>query len=218
MMDAQPLGRVNLFVPKDWFDLLSDGMNREATRSRCADIVRRTYPTVPGHRQDQFVDALMEWHTTLLTSGVLLYGIVSAPLPEEPETAVNWQVMAGVIDVPNLSADVDLGALLSQAYGARMEGPSYQESFTTDMGIGFGFISQPVVGPRDGSDSSGATIGLVGALSCPPGGRQGLLVIGISLTPEHVWELAGLVSAIAGRSTFEEPPLDSVAVSREPDQ
>jgi hypothetical protein len=207
MKGAEPLGSVKLCVPHDWFDLLADGADREAARSRCAEIVRRTYPTASEDRRNEFVNALMAWHETLLGSGVLVYGIVSAPMPDDPATAANWQVFAGVVDVPAASTEVDLGALLAQAYGARAEGPTYQESFTTDMGIGLGFITQPVIRVAGDQDAlSQAQIGLVGALSCPPGGERGLLVLGISLTPEHVWELAGLVAAIAGRSVFEEDP------------
>ncbi|MEV6313655.1 hypothetical protein [Streptomyces sp. NPDC051776] len=207
MTNAAPLGTINLFVPQDWFDLLEDGPNREATRNRCTEIVRLTYPRMSQPRRNEITGALMAWYEQLLKSGLLLYGIVSSPLSQDTTETAHWQVLAGVVDVSPGLAEVDLGALLAKTFGERQNGATYQESFTTDMGIGFGFISQPTVPvPGDGESYASETqIGLVGALSCPPGGDKGILVIGISLAAEQVWQLAGLVSAIAGRSTFNDP-------------
>ncbi|MGW6026447.1 hypothetical protein [Streptomyces sp. NPDC055099] len=214
MTAAPPLGTVQLFVPQDWFDLLEDGADRDATRKRCTEIVQKTYPTVPRERQAQFVDALMAWYGHLLSSGTVLYGIASGPLPGEAKTIANWQVMAGVIDVPAVSEELDIGALLATVAEPQTEEPSYQESFTTDLGIGFGLITQSTIQTpqEDGDDESlSAQIGVVRALTCPPGGGRGILFIGVSLDPSHVGELAGLLAVMAHRSTFGDPaqPLEA---------
>ncbi|MFB7929105.1 hypothetical protein ACFC4C_08340 [Streptomyces sp. NPDC056039] len=208
MNKASAPGNVHLFVPSDWFDLLEDGNDTEATRRRCAELVRQSYPAVAPERQTHFVDALMAWYKHLLASGTLLYGIVSGPMPDNPDVVANWQVMAGVVDVPETSDELDIGSLLSTAYGTQADEPSYQESFTTDMGVGFGFVTQSTIRtPPDDDDDQmmSAEIGVVGALTCEPGGGKGILFIGVSLDPRFVGELAGLLAVMAGRSTFSTP-------------
>ncbi|MGW7085914.1 hypothetical protein ACWGH2_20825 [Streptomyces sp. NPDC054871] len=205
---ATAMGTVKLFVPQDWFDLLEDGADRDATRRRCTEIVQRSYPTVPQERQAQFVDALMAWYEHLLTGGTVLYGIASGPLPGDAKAIANWQVMAGVVDVPAVSEELDIGALLAASYGSQTDEPSYQESFTTDLGIGFGAVTQSTIQtpPDDGDDETlSAQIGVVRALTCPPGGGKGILFVGVSLDPSHVGELAGLLAVMAHRSTFGDP-------------
>ncbi|MGW5736207.1 MULTISPECIES: hypothetical protein [Streptomyces] len=198
-------GQVDLFVPPDWFDLLADGSDREATRVRCAELVRLTYPNTPADRREKFVDGLMECHERYLADGALMYGVITAPLPSSGEQAV-WQVQAGVVAVPPTPAEVDLGELMSRVFDAQLEDKvAYVERFTTEMGIGFGFLSQPSFPvPRDWGEEipSGVRTGLAGALACPPEGGKGLLVIGTCLDPHQVRELAALVAAIAGNSVF----------------
>jgi hypothetical protein len=109
---------------------------------------------------------------------------------------------------------LDLGALMSRVFDARFkERVAYVERFTTEMGIGFGFLSQPLVPvPEDWKDEvpAGLRTGLAGALACSPQGGKGLLVVGTCLNPDQVRELAALVAVIAGNSVFvSEAPLDS---------
>jgi hypothetical protein len=213
---ATPLGSYALYVPQDWFDLLEDGADRETTRRRCTEMVSRAYPTVTRERQSEFVDALMAWHECLLAGGTILYGIASGPMPEDSDAIANWQVMAGIVDVPTVSEELDIGSLLAAAYGSQTDEPSYQESFTTDLGIGFGFISRSTI--RTGLDdetAQSAEIGLAGALTCPPGGGKGILFIGVSLDPRHVMELAGLLALMAHHSVLGDPadPIKSPRLS-----
>ncbi|MFC8131271.1 hypothetical protein [Streptomyces sp. NPDC057302] len=197
-------GRVNLFVPPDWFDLLADGADREATRIRCAELVRLTYPNTPADRRNVFVDGLMECHERYLADGALMYGVITTPLPSSGAPAV-WQVQAGAVAVPSTPAEVDLGELMSRVFDAQFKDKvAYIERFTTEMGIGFGFLSQPSFPvPKDwGEAASDVRTGLAGALACPPEGGKGLLVIGTCLDPQQVRELAALVAVIAGNSVF----------------
>ncbi|MFI1677265.1 hypothetical protein [Streptomyces sp. NPDC020607] len=198
-------GQVNLFVPPDWFDLMADGPDREATRARCEDIIRRTYPETPPERREEFVDGLMACHERYLADGALMYGVITAPLPSTGDQAV-WQVQAGVVAVPAVPEEVDLGELLSRVFDAQFkQRVAYVERFTTEMGLGLGFLSQPDVPvPEDWADEVPADLrtGLAGALACPPEGGKGLLVVGTCLNPDQVRELAALVAVIAGNSTF----------------
>jgi hypothetical protein len=202
--DIEP-GEVQLFVPPDWFDLMADGTDREATRARCAEIVRLTYPNTPVERREEFTDGLLYCYDRFLVDGVLMYGVITAPLPSTGTQAV-WQVYAGIVAVPERPDEMDLGALLAQVFDEQFaERTAYVERFTTDMGLGFGFISQPpVLVPRDWDGDPGTEMrtGLAGVLSCPPDGGKGLLVIGTCLDPDQVRELAGLVAVIAGHSVL----------------
>jgi hypothetical protein len=185
---------------------MADGSDREATRARCADLVRLTYPNTPPERREAFTDGLMYCYDRLFSEGVLMYGVITAPLPSTGAQAV-WQVHAGVVHVPPTPAEMDLGALLSRVFdGQFQEKVAYVEQFTTKMGLGFGFLSQPPV-PEDWGDDVAPDLrtGLAGVLACPPEGGKGLLVIGTSLDPDQVRELAGLVAVIAGHSVFSPP-------------
>ncbi|MFF1375749.1 hypothetical protein [Streptomyces sp. NPDC058308] len=207
-------GRIELFVPPDWFDLLADGADKEATRARCAEMIRLTYPNTPARRREEFVDGLMKCHECYLADGALMYGVITAPLPSTGAQAV-WQVQAGVVAVPQAPDEVDLGELMSRVFDAQLKGQvAYVERFTTEMGIGIGFLSQPPVPvPEDWEEEVPADLrtGLAGALACPPEGGKGLLVIGTCLDPHQVRELAGLVAIIAGNSDFlpAAPPTPS---------
>ncbi|MGI5471659.1 hypothetical protein [Streptomyces sp. CA-132043] len=201
-------GRVHLYTPGDWFDLLADSPDREATRSRCAELVRLTYPNVAATRRAEFTDALLQWHDTLYADGVLMYGIITAPLPSTGAQA-SWQIYAGVVDVPDNPSDLDLGELMTKLFAESYRAaPAYTEAYTTDMGMGFGFVAQPLLpvpeGLGGGIGMPSVPIGLVGALACPSEGGRGLLVIGTSLAADQTWELAGLVAVIGGRSVFAD--------------
>lgn len=201
-------GEVKLLVPPDWFDLMSDGTDREATRARCAELVRLTYPNTPEERREEFTDGLLSVYDSYLADGALMYGVITAPLPSTGAQAV-WQVFGGVVAVPECPDEMDLGALMAKVFDEQFaEDMAYVERFTTAMGIGFGFISQPPVQPpQDWDDNPGMSMrtGLAGVLSCPYDGGRGLLVIGTSLDPDQVRELAGLVAVIASHSVFVSP-------------
>ncbi|MFF4250901.1 hypothetical protein ACFY1L_06825 [Streptomyces sp. NPDC001663] len=202
------IGEVKLFVPPDWFDLMADGRNREATRARCAELVRLTYPNTPDERREDFTEGLLYCYDKYLADGVIMYGVVTAPMPSSGSQAA-WQVYGGVVAVPERPAELDLGVLLERVFDERLaQTMAYVERFTTAIGEGFGFISQPPVQlPRDWDDDSGTQMrtGLAGVLSCPPEGGKGLLIIGTCLDPDQVRELAGLVAVIAGHSVFVSP-------------
>ncbi|MFE0474067.1 hypothetical protein ACFW2V_20895 [Streptomyces sp. NPDC058947] len=198
-------GEVSFFVPPDWFDLMADGTDREATRARCAELVRLTYPNTPEQRRQEFTDGLLYCYDRFLADGVLMYGVITAPLPSTGTQAA-WQVYGGVVAVPERPDEMDLGELLAQVFDQRFaDKMAYVERFPTDMGLGFGFICQPPVAvPRDWEGEVGTELrtGLAGVLTCPADGGKGLLVIGTSLDPDQVRELAGLVAVIAGHSVF----------------
>ncbi|MEU1115823.1 MULTISPECIES: hypothetical protein [unclassified Streptomyces] len=202
-------GLIELFVPPDWFDLLADGADEEATRVRCAEIIRLTYPETPAHRREEFVNGLMKCHERYLADGALMYGVITAPLPHTGAQAV-WQVQAGVVAVPSAPDEVDLGELMSRVFDVHFKDEvAYAERFATEMGFGIGFLSQPpvpVVENLRGDLPADLRTGLAGALTCPPEGGRGLLVVGTCLDPDQVRELAGLVAIIAGNSVFPPAP------------
>ncbi|MFE0132022.1 hypothetical protein ACFWY6_10660 [Streptomyces sp. NPDC059037] len=201
-------GFIKFFVPPDWFDLMADGGDRQATRARCAELIRLTYPDTPDERREEFTDVLMFRYDHLFANGVLMNGVVTAPLPSTGAQVV-WQVYAGIVAVPPGPPELDLGALLSRVFDeAFLEGMAYVERFTTDMGIGVGFMAQPPVEVPTGWEIDvppNLRTGLAGVLSCPPEGGRGLLVMGTCLDPDQVRELAGLVAVIAGHSVFVTP-------------
>lgn len=206
-------GRIQLYAPTDWFDLMADGADREATRARCAELVRLTYPRTAAERREQFTDALVAWHDVLYADGVLMNGIVTAPLPSSGEQAA-WLVFAGVVEVPESPSDLDLGELMTSVFAGHYgAAPAYTEAYATDMGMGFGFVAQPAL-PRaaaegvEGVGDDPVQVGLAGALATPVGGGLGLLVVGTSLNPLQAGELAGLVAVIAGRSAFVDEASD----------
>lgn len=202
------LGQVKLYVPPDWFDLMAEGTDWDATRARCAELVRRTYPDTPEERREAFTDGLMDCYDRYFADGVLMYGVMTAPLPSTGAQAV-WQVHAGLVKVPSTPAELDLGTLMSRVFDEQFqERAAYIERFTTDMGFGIGFLAQPLVHvPEDWADDVDADLrtGLAGVLSCPPEGGKGLLVIGTCVDPDQVRELAGLVAVIGGSSVFIPP-------------
>jgi len=214
---ADFLGEIELFVPTDWFDLLEDGWDDDAARARIEDLVGRSYPRQDAGTRAEFVQAMMLWRRTLLDQGVILDGLVAVP-PEQTgdEHGATWQVMAGVVDLPTLDPDIDLGEVVARLLGSRPDaGTAYTESYPTEMGLGFGLLDRPVL-LRDGSmavPGSGvappedesevvAQVGLAVALACPPGGGRGLLVVGNCLDSTQVYGLGALVAVIAGRSVF----------------
>jgi hypothetical protein len=198
-------GEVSFFVPPDWFDLMADGTDREATRARCAELVRLTYPNTTEERREDFTDGLLYCYDRFLADGALMYGVINASLPSTGTQAA-WQVYGGVVAMPERPYEMDLGELLAQVFDQRFaDEMAYTERFSTDMGLGFGFIAQPPVrvpSAWEGDFDPELRTGLAGVLTCPPNGGKGLLIIGTSLDPHQVRELAGLVAVIAGHSVF----------------
>ncbi|MEU6678217.1 hypothetical protein [Streptomyces sp. NPDC046925] len=201
-------GLIKLCVPSGWFDLMTEGDDREATRARCAELIRLTYPHTPADRREEFTDVLMFRYDHLFASGVLMNGVVTAPLPDTNAQAI-WEIYAGIVAVPPGPPELDLGALLSRVFDdAFAESMSYIEQFTTDMGLGIGFMTQlPYDVPASWVADAPPDLrtGLAGVLSCPPEGGLGLLVMGTCLNPDQVQDLAGLVAVIAGHSVFVTP-------------
>ncbi|MFE0182298.1 hypothetical protein [Streptomyces olivaceus] len=211
-----PLGSVLLYAPTDWFDLLADGDDEEAARTRCVDVINRSYPHKAAGPRQAYADALMAWRQVLLSQGVIAHGVVAVPEGEYGRAV--WQISAGVVEVSTVHQDVDLGEVLARHFGQELRGRQvYTESFPTEMGIGMGVISQPELisvnrtelfpEPRTaGSTRPLAKLGLAVCLACPPGGGRGLMVVGTCLDAEQVLSMASVVALIAGKSTFLEDP------------
>lgn len=217
-VDASTTGRIALYIPQDWFDLL-DGEDVETADRRFQDLIDRSYPHENRHVRRDFTEALLHWRTSMLHQGVIAQGIVT--VPEDGENGpVTWQISAGVVEVPKAPVDINLTALMEQQLGSRLRDREvHLESFPTEMGLGFGVITQPEFSRdgqfdafpplRDSSDpaalkSERVRIGLAIVLATPPGGGLGLLVIGYSLDPEQVLPLAAVVATIGGNSHFTE--------------
>ncbi|CAL9543659.1 hypothetical protein [Streptomyces sp. enrichment culture] len=211
-----PLGSVQLYAPTDWFDLLADGDDEEAARTRCADLINRSYPHKAAGPRQEYTDALMAWRRVLLAQGVITHGVVAVPEGEYGRAV--WQISAGVVDVGPSNQDVDLGEVLARHFGQELRGRQvYTESFPTAMGIGMGIISQPELLSADRTELFPdppaartarplAKLGLAVCLACPPGGGRGLMVVGTCLDAEQVLAMASIVALIAGKSTFLEQP------------
>ncbi|MEG3629607.1 hypothetical protein [Streptomyces poriticola] len=213
------LGSVLLYAPTDWFDLLADGDDEDAARLRCTDLIGRSYPHKPADVRQAYTDALMAWRRVLLDQGVITHGVVAVPDGEYGRAV--WQISIGVVEVPAVNQDVNLGEVLARHFGQGLQGrQAYTESFPTEMGLGMGIISQPeLLSPdkvelfpklaaADADEPEAprplAKLGLAGCLACPPGGGPGLLVVGNCLDAEQVLAMASIVALIAGKSTFLE--------------
>ncbi|KOX45199.1 MULTISPECIES: hypothetical protein [Streptomyces] len=209
-----PLGSVLLYAPTDWFDLLADGDDEEAARTRCSDLINRSYSHKAAGSRQAYTDALMAWRRVLLAQGVITHGVVAVPEGEYGRAV--WQISAGVVEVATVNQDVDLGEVLARHFGQELRGRQvYTESFPTEMGIGMGIISQPELFSADRTElfpepaTAGAArplakLGLAVCLACPPGGGRGLMVVGTCLDAEQVLSMASIVALIAGKSIFLE--------------
>ncbi|MDI6519203.1 MULTISPECIES: hypothetical protein [Streptomyces] len=220
-LSARPpaAGAVNLYAPTDWFDLVED-ISEDSARARYEDLINRSYPQHEPSVRADFTAALLTWREILRKQGLISYGLVTVPAKDGGPAV--WQIMAAVVDVPTVQADLDLGEVAVRLLGEELEGrAAYTESYPTQMGLGLGIISQPVMSPegdltlfpaeeaQSGADASVGRIGLAVSLSCPPGGDHGLLVVGNCLDPEQVVPLAGVVAVIGGNSTFVDDVPDT---------
>ncbi|MEV8016828.1 hypothetical protein AB0O76_10865 [Streptomyces sp. NPDC086554] len=210
-----PLGEVSLFAPTDWFDLLTDGQDDEAAQARIEQLVAQAYAHRDQGIRDSIADTFGTARRLFLDDGMISCGLIALPTTEE-DGPVTWQICAGVIDVSPLDPDINAGEVLSRHFGERLEGKQvYVESFPTEMGTGFGLVSQPGITPSGEVDTFpelpppggapvssryAAQLGMSAALSCPVGGGSGLLVVGNCLDPEQVVSLAALVALICGKS------------------
>ncbi len=210
------LSHAALFLPADWIDLMLDGEGSSAEEHFHA-LARQVFAGAPEPVIAQVGQDLARWRLMLGELGVVSHGVVAAP--EEGAAGAYWQVMSAVVEVPR-TAEIDL-EILRRLFANEMGEALHTEAFSTDMGIGFGFVATPTIGPPAGLAELGLTgsepqrtIGLAVALSCAPGTGAGLVVVGMCLDASQVVTLAGLVAVIAGRSVLELTP-DAVAAEPE---
>jgi hypothetical protein len=129
--------------------------------------------------------------------------VVSAETDEG--APVRWHVLTSVVRLPAVS-DVDLTSVLARLVAVSGREVLQVERFATDMGLGLGLIAQPEAAPPaldawpPAPTDDQPRLGAAAALSYAPGTGLGLLVIGMSVSPDQVLELAALVAVIAGRS------------------
>lgn len=209
-VQPEPLGTHSLWLPPDWFDLLSDDDAADAWE-RFAELAQRMAPDAGPAVWDRLTEGLVVWREQMLADGALVHGVVSAPT--EDGGRAEWQVLAGVVAVPDLTgAGVDAGALLYEGLSRQLpqDVPLYIEEFPTEMGHGVGIVTYPVVRRQDLQVPEGTPLdptvdavqfGVSLAVTAPPEGRQGLLVVGICADPQQVPELTAIVANMAARST-----------------
>lgn len=214
---ASEIGRVALYTPTDWFDLLAEREDTETNHQRFRELIDRSYPHESSHRRRDFTAALLYWRKAMLSQGLITQGIIAIPEEDKAGPAI-WQISAGVVEVPPVSNDLNITALMERQLGAELHDREvYLESFPTQMGLGFGVISQPEFShdgtfdafpPLHGSFAGASQtpkqlrIGQAVVLATPPGGGLGLLVTGYCLDPAQVLPLAAVVATIGGKSHF----------------
>lgn len=204
-------GAVALCLPADWCEILID--DGDDPRAHVEGVIRATWPTCPEHLRAGSVALLLRWREDLLARGAVSHGLVNAWTDDG--APVRWHVLTSVVRLPE-APDVDLTAVLTRLVAGNGRDVLQVERFETDMGLGFGLIAQPEVAapapgtfpwatsPSASTDGRGR-LGAAAALSYTPGTGLGLLVVGMSVAPDQVLELAGLVAVIAGRSTLHLP-------------
>lgn len=208
---------VDLLLPGDWFDLLADE-TAEAARERFADLVTRSYPRADATTCNALVQAMLDWRKFLLDGGAVVHGLVHAPTPDGDHAT--WQVLAGATPLP-AAGEVDLATLITRVLGQQLDPQAtVVESFETDLGSGIGIIAQPEIAPPTDMPPEMAALGVVathpvrvglaGALAFPPEGGMGLLVVGMSVDPEQVLELAAVIAVIAGRAKLHVDDPDAI--------
>ncbi len=204
-------GAIELCLPTDWCEVLID--DGDDARAHVERVLRTTWPTCPERLHAGSVELLLRWREALLARGTVSHGLVSTQTGDG--VPVRWHVLTSVVRLPEVS-DVDLTALLTRLVATTGQEVLHVERFATDIGLGLGLIAQPEVAapaldgiplPAAPVASTGGQrrLGATAALSYAPGSGLGLLVVGMSATPEQVMELAALVAVIAGRSRLRLP-------------
>lgn len=200
-------GAVELCLPTDWCEILSD--DGDDPRAHVERVIRTTWPTCPEHLRAGSVELLLHWREDLLTRGAVSHGVANAWTGEG--APVRWHVLTSVVRLP-VVPDVDLTSVLTRLVAASGRDVLQVERFGTDMGLGLGLIARPEVavpvlatGPLAPADGQ-RRLGAAAALSYAPGAGLGLLVVGMSVSPDQVLELAALVAVIAGRSRLVPQP------------
>jgi hypothetical protein len=204
---AAGAGAVELCLPADWCEILVDDDDDDA-RAHVERVIRETWPTCPEHLRAGSAELLLRWREDLLARGAVSHGLVNAWSADG--APVRWHVLTSVVPLP-VAADVDLTSVLTRLVTTTGRDLLHVERFETDMGLGFGLIAQPEVAAPDlgtvpfaPADGRGR-LGAAAALSYTPGTGLGLLVVGMSASPDQVLELAGLVAVMAGRSRLHLP-------------
>ena len=208
-------GAVALCLPADWCEILID--DGDDARAHVEQVIHETWPTCPEHLRAGSVELLLRWQEDLLARGTVSHGLVNTWTDDG--APVRWHVLTSVVRLPE-APDVDLTSVLTQLVAATGRDVLHVERFPTDMGLGFGLIAQPEVAapalatvpvaPTDGARRLGAAA----ALAYAPGTGLGLLVVGMSVSPDQVLELAALFAVIAGRSRLHLPSEDLSAETR----
>ncbi|MGY1914447.1 hypothetical protein [Blastococcus sp. SYSU DS0973] len=201
-----------LCVPADWAELLLP--DDDAAHACFDELARATWPSGPVEVRAAAARALLSWRAAVLARGAVSHGVVSAPHPGGG--TATWHVLSAVVTLPAVG-EVDLGALLAELLRAQgAEELLHVEAFETDLGLGVGLVAEHTVVPPPQLGALVArgievvagpvAVGVAAALACAPGAEQGLLVVGVSLAPEQVWEVAGLVAVVTGRSRLHPAP------------
>jgi hypothetical protein len=194
-------GVVDLCLPTDWCEVLLD--DGDDPRAHVERVIRETWPTCPEHLRVGSEELLLRWREDLLARGAVSHGVVSAETDEG--APVRWHVLTSVVRLPAVS-DVDLTSVLARLVAVSGREVLQVERFATDMGLGLGLIAQPEAAPPaldawpPAPTDDQPRLGAAAALSYAPGTGLGLLVVGMSVSPDQVLELAALVAVIAGRS------------------
>ncbi|MGP4113531.1 hypothetical protein ACTWP5_21800 [Streptomyces sp. 4N509B] len=193
-----------LQLPSDWFNFLQEPTDDEASRRHFATFIERLFPEMEPKARGEAIEGLMAWRDQLWASGLLAHGMVVAP-PSDEGGAVFWQIMVTLVKVPELSEDIDPGALLSRFFEQGIEGDAFVEQFETALGLGAGYVAQTPVPAEHRAPGSPMTHGgTAAAISCPRGGGWSILVMGASQDPTQCAQLGWLVGQIAGHSTLQE--------------
>lgn len=197
---------VELCLPTGWCEVLID--DGDDARAHVERVIRETWPSCPEHLRAGGEKLLLGWREDLLSRGAVSHGVVHTETDEG--APVRWHVLTSVVRLP-VVRDVDLTSVLTRLVAAKGRDVLHVERFETEMGPGFGLIAQPEVAapplamvPLAAADGE-RRLGVAAALSYTPGTGLGLLVIGMSVSPDQVSELAALVAVIAGRSRLLLP-------------
>lgn len=201
--------QARLFVPADWFDLLSDKAEADAAQQRYDSLVERVFPSSSPHVRRDIVNGLLLWREHLWSKGILSHGVVNVPADGD-EPPIVWQVFVVAMRLPPNSPELNSGALLAQLIKqSDLSFATHVEIYRTAMGVGLGLFGRqprPAPGGTQNSSQNGDTKplqnGVAAALSYTPGAEYGLAVVGVSMDPEQDQDVGRLVALIAGRSTF----------------